>query len=317
MNVHKNARLTVFGRERLVKRMLERVLTPAVASAAAGVSVRTIYKWIARYKVEGLAGLRDRASRPRRVRCALNARQRHAIEQFRRERRPYREIARLVKAPLSTVARYVRTLGLNRLEVLDPKVPIVRYERERPGELIHLDIKRLVRFWRPGHRVTGTRALGESRGAGYQFLHVAVDDHARVAYGELHKDERALSVIRFLTRLVRYYRSLGVTVARVLTDNGSAYRSKQFRRACERLGIRHSKTRFYRPQTNGKAERFIQTALREWAYVRSYRDDSERAKALLPWLHRYNWHRPHASLNYQPPIRRLGLSLNNLSALHI
>lgn len=317
MNVHKNARLTVFGRERLVKQVLERVLTPAAASAAAGVSVRTIYKWIARYKVEGLAGLRDRASRPRRVRCALSARQRHAIERLRRERRPYREIACLVKAPLSTVARYVRTLGLNRLEVLEPKVPIVRYERDHPGELVHLDIKRLVRFWRPGHRVTGTRALGESRGAGYQFLHVAVDDHARVAYSELYKDERALSVIRFLTRLVRYYRSLGVKIARVLTDNGSAYRSKQFRRACERLGIKHSKTRFYRPQTNGKAERFIQTALREWAYVRSYRDDRERAKALLPWLHRYNWHRPHASLNYQPPIRRLGLSLNNLSALHI
>lgn len=317
MNVHKNARLTVFGRERLVRQVLERVSTPAAASAAAGVSVRTIYKWMARYKVEGLAGLRDRGSRPRRVRCALSARQRHAIERLRRERRPYREIARLVKASLSTVARYVRALGLNRLDVLEPKVPIVRYERDHPGELVHLDIKRLVRFWRPGHRVTGTRALGESRGAGYQFLHVAVDDHARVAYSELYNDERASSAIRFLTRLVRYYRSLGVKIARVLTDNGSAYRSKQFRRACERLGIRHSKTRFYRPQTNGKAERFIQTALREWAYVRSYRDDRERAKALLPWLHRYNWHRPHASLDYQPPIRRLGLSLNNLSALHI
>jgi transposase InsO family protein len=145
---------------------------------------------------------------------------------------------------------------------------------------------------------------------------VAIDDHARVAYGELYGDERASSVIRFLARLVRYYRVLGIKIAQVLTDNGSAYRSKQFRRACEGLGIKHSKTRFYRPQTNGKAERFIQTALREWAYVRSYQDDRERAKALPPWLHRYNWHRPHASLNYQPPIRRLGLSLNNLSALH-
>ena len=317
MNVHKNARLTVFGRERLVKQVLERVLTPAAASAAAGVSLRTVYKLLARYKKEGRAGLCDRGSRPRRLRGALSARQRAAVEQLRRERRPYREIAKRVKASLSTVARYVRTLGLNRLEALEPAAPIVRYEREHPGELVHLDIKRLVRFWRPGHRVTGTRLGGESRGAGFQFLHVAIDDHARVAYGELYKDERALSAMRFLSRLVRYYRSLGIKITGVLTDNGSAYRSKQFRRACERLGIRHLKTRFYRPQTNGKAERFIQTALREWAYVRSYQDDRERAKALPPWLHRYNWHRPHASLNYQPPIRRLGLSLNNLSALHI
>jgi transposase InsO family protein len=317
MNVHKNARLTSFGRERFVKQVLERVLTPAAASAAAGVSLRTTYKWVGRYKAEGAPGLRDRASRPKRLRCALNARQRQAIERLRRERRPYREIAKRVKAPLSTVARYVQRLGLNRLELLQPKPPVQRYEHAHPGELVHLDIKRLVRFRRPGHRVTGTRLGGESRGAGFQFLHVAIDDHARVAYGELYGDERACSVIRFLARLVRYYRSLGIKIARVLTDNGSAYRSKQFRRACERLGIKHSKTRFYRPQTNGKAERFIQTALREWAYVRSYQDDRERARALLPWLHRYNWHRPHAGLACQPPVRRLGLSLNNLSALHI
>jgi transposase InsO family protein len=317
MNVHKNARLTPFGRERLVKQVLERVLTPAAASAAAGVSVRTIYKWLSRFRNEGVSGLRDRRSRPTRLRCRLDAKQRALIERLRRERRPYREIAKLVKAPLSTVARYVRRLGLNGLELLDPKPPAMRYEREHPGELVHLDTKRLVRFWRPGHRVTGTRAGGESRGAGYQFLHVAIDDHARVAYGELLRDERTGSAVRFLTHLIRYYRTLGVKVAGVLTDNGAAYRSKGFKRACERLRIKHSRTRFYRPQTNGKAERFIQTTLREWAYVRSYANDRERAKAWWPWLHRYNWHRPHASLDYQPPIRRLGLSLNNLSALHI
>ena len=317
MNVHKNARLTVFGRERVVKQVLEHGFTPAKAAAGAGVSVRTVYKWLARYRAEGRIGLADRASRPKRLRSVLKARQRSMIEQLRRERRPYREIAKHVKAPLSTVARYVRTLGLNRLEVLDPKPPVVRYEHERPGELVHLDIKRLVRFRRPGHRVTGTRLGGESRGAGFQFLHVAIDDHARIAYAEFYCDERAVSAIRFLGRLIAYYRSLGIPIARILTDNGSAYRSKQFRRACERLGIKHSKTRFYRPQTNGKAERFIQTALREWAYVRSYKDDRERAKALLPWLHHYNWHRPHASLDYRPPIGRLGWSLNNLSALHI
>ena len=315
MNVHKNARLTPFGRERLVKQVLERVLTPAAASAAAGVSLRTIYKWKARFNAEGAPGLRDRASRPKRLRCALSARQRQAIEELRRDRRPYREIARRVRAPLSTVARYVRSLRLHRLEVLDPKPQIVRYEHERPGELIHLDIKRLSRFWRPGHRVTQDRSH-HSIGAGYEFLHVAIDDHARVAYCELHRDERGATALRFLMSLLRYYRRLGIKVARLLTDNGSCYRNKRFRRACARLGIRHSFTRPHRPQTNGKAERFIQTALREWAYVPRYADYRERAKALLPWLHRYNWHRPHASLNAKPPISRLALSEDNLLRLH-
>lgn len=315
MNVHKNARLTPFGRERLVKQVLERVLTPAAASAAAGVSLRTIYKWLSRFRNEGSAGLRDRRSRPKRLRCALSRRQSERIEQLRRQRRSYREIAMLVRAPLSTVARYVQQLRLNRLEMLDPKPPVQRYEHEHPGELVHLDIKRLSRFWRPGHRLTGSRLM-RSEGAGYQFLHVAIDDHARIAYGEIHRDERGQSTIRFLTGLIRYYRRLGIRIKRVLTDNGSCYRSKRFRRTCARLGIKHSFTRPHRPQTNGKAERFIQTLLREWAYVRSYSDYRERAKAWLPWLHRYNWHRPHASLDYRPPVSRLGLSVNNLSALH-
>jgi len=316
MNMHKNARLTPLGRERVVKQVLEQGFTPAQASAEAGVSVRTVYKWLARHRDEGCAGLVDRCSRPQRLRNALSDRQRQAIERLRRERRPYREIAKLVKAPMGTVARYARRKGLNRLEVLDPKPAPVRYEKDRPGELVHLDTKRLSRFWAPGHRVTGDRSR-HSIGAGYQFLHVAIDDHARVAYCELYRDERGISAIRFLTRLVRYYRRLGVSVARIMTDNGSCYRNKRFRRACARLGIKHSFTRPRRPQTNGKAERFIKTALHEWAYVRSYAHHRERAKELLPWLHRYNWHRPHASLDYHPPMRRLGLAMNNLSALHI
>ena len=315
MNVHKNARLTPFGRERLVKQVLERVLTPAAAAAAAGVSLRSIYKWIARFRSEGQSGLHDRCSRPKRLRCALSDKQRLTIEQLRRDRRPYREIARRARASMSTVARYVRRLGLHRLEVLDPKPPVLRYEHDHPGELVHLDTKRLARFRKPGHRVTGDRHV-KSTFVGWQFLHVAVDDHARVAYGELYRDERVLSALRFLTRLIGYYRRLGIKIARILTDNGSAYRSKRFARACRRLGIKHSRTRAYRPQTNGKAERFIQTLLREWAYARTYVNDAERAKAWLPWLHHYNWHRPHASLDYQPPVRRLGLKLNNLSALH-
>ncbi len=315
MNVHKNARLTVLGRERLVKQVLEHGLTPAAAAAAAGVSIRSAYALLRRYKAEGPRGLQHRSSRPRRVRCALSTKQRQAIERLRRERKPYREIAKLVRAPLSTVARQVRRLGLNRLEVLDPKPPVQRYEHEHPGELVHLDTKRLGRFWRPGHRVTGNRSR-ESRGAGWQFLHVAIDDHARVAYGEIYRDERGLSCARFLNRLLSYYRRLGIKVQRILTDNGTGYRSKRFRRACQRLGVKHSYTRPYRPQTNGKAERFIKTTLHEWAYVRTYANDRERTKAWLPWLHHYNWHRPHASLDYRPPIRRLGLSVNNVSALH-
>lgn len=315
MNVHKNARLTVLGRERLVKQVLEHGLPPAAAAAAAGVSVRTAYELLRRYKSEGPSGLQHRSSRPRRVRCALSPRQRQTIERLRRERKTYREIAKWVQAPLSTVARHVRKLGLNRLEVLDPKPPVQRYEHEQPGELVHLDTKRLGRFWRPGHRVTES-PRHKSRGAGWQFLHVAIDDHARVAYGEIYRDERAVSCARFLTHLLGYYRRLGIKVRRILTDNGNGYRSKRFGRACRRLGVKHSYTRPYRPQTNGKAERFIKTTLHEWAYVRSYANDRERTKAWLPWLHHYNWHRPHASLDYQPPIRRLGISVNNLSALH-
>jgi transposase InsO family protein len=245
----------------------------------------------------------------------LSDRQREQIARLRHQRRPYREIAKAIRAPMSTVARHLRALGLNRLQQLDPKAPVQRYEHEHPGDLVHLDIKRLSRFWRPGHRVTGSR-LGQSDGAGYQFLHVAIDDHARVAYGELYRDERGMSCGRFLARLVGYYRRLGIKISRILTDNGAGYRSKRFRRACQRLGLKHSFTRAYRPQTNGKAERFIQTLLREWAYAKTYSDYRERAKAWLPWLHRYNWHRPHASLEYRPPVSRLGLSLNNLSALH-
>ena len=315
MNVHKNARLTPFGRERVVKQVLERVLTPAAASAAAGVSLRTIYKWLSRFRNEGAGGLRDRRSRPKRLRCSLSSRQRQRIEQLRRERRPYREIARLVRASLSTVARYVQRLQLNRLEVLDPKPPVQRYEHERPGELVHLDTKRLVRFSKPGHRVTGDRTV-ESPGAGWEYLHVAIDDHSRIAYGEFCSNERGPGAVRFLLRLVRYYQRLGIRIARVLTDNGKCYQWRGFRRACQRLGIKHSFTRPYRPQTNGKAERFIKTALCEWAYVRPYANSYQRRKAWLPWIHRYNWHRPHSSLDYKPPIRRLGLSLNNLSALH-
>jgi len=316
MNIHKNARMTPFGRLRIIREVVDKGIGAREAAALAGISQRTLYKWLGRFKEEGQKGLSDRRSRPHRVRCALTARQKDSIQRLRRERRTYREICQKVRAPLSTVARYATCIGLNRLPPLQPQAPIQRYEHEHPGELVHIDTKRLARFRRPGHRVHGDRKQ-ESPGAGWQFLHVAIDDHARVAYGELFQDERTPTALRFLTRLVRYYARLGIKIRRVLTDNGPAYRSKAFRRTCERLGIRHSRTRSYRPQTNGKAERFIQTTLREWAYARTYANDRERQRAWLPWLHHYNWHRPHSSLDYKPPIRRLGLSLNNLSGLHI
>ena len=206
--------------------------------------------------------------------------------------------------------------GLNRLSHLEPARPDNRYEHEAPGDLLHLDIKKLGRFKRPGHRVTGTRQHCKNRGAGWEYVHVAIDDHSRIAFSSIHSDETGKSVCEALIKAVRYYRGLGIRYKRVLTDNGAAYRSGRFRRLCQRLGLVHRRTRPYSPRTNGKAERFIQTILREWAYARSYESSEQRARHLLPWLHQYNWHRPHASLDYQPPISRSGLSVNNLLSSH-
>jgi transposase InsO family protein len=192
-------------------------------------------------------------------------------------------------------------------------VPPRRYERRHAGELLHLDIKKLGRFWRPGHRVTGERQ-GASEGAGWEFVHVAIDDHSRVAFGTIEPDERGLTACRALLKTLRHYRKLGVRFTRVMTDNGSCYKSRTFRRLLRRLGLRHVRTRPYTPRTNGKAERFIQTALREWAYARSYEHSDQRADHWFTWLHQYNCHRPHASLDYQPPITRI--AMNNLVGLH-
>ena len=202
--------------------------------------------------------------------------------------------------------------GLNRLSHLEPARPDNRYEHEAPGDLLHLDIKKLGRFKRPGHRVTGTRQHCKNRGAGWEYVHVAIDDHSRIAFSSIHSDETGKSVCEALIKAVRYYRGLGIRYKRVLTDN----RSGRFRRLCQRLGLVHRRTRPYSPRTNGKAERFIQTILREWAYARSYESSEQRARHLLPWLHQYDWHRPHASLDYQPPISRSGLSVNNLLSSH-
>lgn len=315
MNTHQNARLTIHGRALLVTRILEHGLRPEEAAQAMGVSVRTAYKWLARYREAGRAGLHNRCSRPHRCPHATTTEQRQRIIAQRHERRIYRHISRDVGVSPSTVARILRRQGLNRLSRLDPPPPTRRYEHPQPGDLLHLDIKKLGRFHTPGHRVTGNRQQGRSSGAGWEYVHMAIDDHSRVAWACIQPDESAASAWRALVRAVRYYRRLGVRFRRVLTDNGACYLSKTFARACRRLGLKHRRTRPYRPQTNGKAERWIQTALHEWAYARAYDTSDQRAAHLHAFLHRYNWHRPHASIGYQPPVSRLP-ALNNLVGLH-
>lgn len=317
MNNHKNARLTVYGRLLLVRRIIEDGLRPAEAAQAMGVSPRTAYKWLQRYLEEGEVGLINRSSRPRRCPHATGKKLARRVIKLRRQRQTYRQIALAVGVSQSTVARILTRAGLNRLSHLEPAKPDNRYEHEAPGDLLHLDIKKLGRFRQPGHRVTGSRQQGKSYGAGWEYVHIAIDDHSRIAFGSIHPDEKASSACEALIKAVRYYRGLGIRFKRVLTDNGSPYKSKAFRRLCRRLGLVHKRTRPYTPRTNGKAERFIQTALREWAYARSYSNSEQRARHLLPWLHQYNWHRPHASLDYQPPISRSGLSVNNLLSNHI
>ncbi|AUZ56484.1 IS481 family transposase [Stenotrophomonas acidaminiphila] len=213
----------------------------------------------------------------------------------------------------STIARLLRRAGLHRLAELEPALPENRYEHARPGQLLHLDIKKLGRIGSPGHRVTGDRSH-RHRGIGWEYVHLAIDDHSRVAFASIEPDERETSACKALIRTVRYYRSLGVCFERVLTDNGTCYRSRRFQRLLRRLGMRHLRTRPYTPRTNGKAERLVQTSLREWAYARAYDNSGQRAGALHDWLHHYNWHRPHASLGYKPPISRI--PLNNVLGLH-
>jgi len=315
MNIHKNARLTPLGRERIVLQVLGGK-TPEAAGRAAGVCPRTARKWVARYQSEGLAGLADRSSRPHRLHRPTPAAIVEQVEALRRQRWTGKQIAAELGISPATVSRILRRLGLNRIAALEPAEPVRRYEREHPGELIHIDIKKLGRFERIGHRITGDPQQGKSRGAGWEFVHVCIDDASRLAFSRILPDEKKESAVAFLHAAVAYYQSLGVTVARVMTDNGSCYKSFDFRDACRDLGLRHIRTRPYTPKTNGKAERFIQTCLREWAYAQAYPTSDRRAEELPIWLHRYNWHRPHGSLKSRPPISRLALTEDNLLRLH-
>jgi transposase InsO family protein len=283
-----------------------------------GVSASTVYKWRRRYRAEGLAGLLDRSSRP-------NASPNRTLDDveakviaLRKQRRIYHRIAAEVGVSKATVGRILTRHGLNRWRDLEPAEPARRYERDTPGEIIHIDIKKLGRFNQVGHRITGDRTSQRTgRNKGWEFVHVCVDDHSRIAFTRIMPDQKAVSATAFLKAAVAYYKSLGIAVERVMTDNGSCYKSFAWRDTCKDLAIKHIRTKPYTPRTNGKAERFIQSALREWAYAKAYPNSGQRAQELPHWLHHYNWHRPHAGIKGCTPISRSGADVNNLMRLHI
>jgi transposase InsO family protein len=276
------------------------------AAEAAGVSPRTVYKWLSRFDDEGLVGLGDRSSRPRRSPATVPRSWQELILTLRRSRMTGALIAKRLRLPRSTVARVLKRHGLERLKLLDPPVPILRYEKQRPGELIHLDVKKLGRFQGIGHRITGYHAnVHRSRGSGWEFVHVCIDDFSRLAYVEILEDEKGPTTVGFLKRALAWLAGHGVKVQRVMTDNGTNYRSNVFKAALARLHLGHSRTKPYTPRTNGKAERFIQTLLREWAYARPYASSARRRVVLAPWLRKYNERRPHGGIGGAPPITRL------------
>src|SRR3954454_18014144 len=322
MKLHANAALTVKQRLRMVDRVVQRSWTIRAAAATAGVSERTCAKWVARYRAEGELGLLDRSSAPHWVANRTDEHAVQAIAALRRLRFTGPEIAEVLDRPLSTVSGILTRIGMGKLGRLGLE-PAQRYERERPGELVHIDVKKLGRIERgAGKRIFGgsshytgsyTDATGRvRRKAGWDYVHIAIDDATRLAYAEVLPDEKATTAIAFLRRAVVFYRRHGITVERVLTDNGSAYRATIHALACRTLGIRHLRTRPRRPQTNGKAERLIRTMLAGWAYGALYRNSSERAAALDGWLHYYNHQRPHSALGRQPPIARVNERTNVL-----
>ena len=315
MDLHQNARLTPHSREALAMRVMAEKVTLNAAAAAFNVSARTARKWLCRYREHGRDGLLDRSSRPRRSPARTRPELSQQVLLLRRQRWTGVRIAQTTGLSRATVSRILRWHKLSRIRDLDPPPPVVRYEHPHPGDLLHLDTKKLARIAKPGHRLTGD-PRDETRGAGWEMLHVAIDDHSRIAFSRFQPDERADSTVAFLRAAVAYYARLGIRIRRVLTDNAPCYYSRLFAAACRQLGIRHLRTKPYTPRTNGKAERFIQTALREWAYARVYQHSDERRHHLDPWLHEYNWHRPHASLGQSPPISRSGLVGNNVLRHH-
>jgi transposase InsO family protein len=318
MKVHANAALSLNKRRLLVDRVVGQGWTRAQAAGAAEVSVRCAGKWVARYRAEGAAGLLDRSSAPRSVANRTDERRVEAIAALRRLRFTGPEIAQALGMALSTVSGILARIGMGKLGRIGLE-PAARYERERPGELVHIDVKKLGRIARPGHRMLGGQPARAARGyhrtahnRGWEFVHVAIDDCTRLAYVEVLNDERPATAIAFLKRAIAFFDRHGLTVERVLTDNGNPYRSTLHAIACRALGIRHLRTRPYRPQTNGKAERFIRTLLGGWAYAALYRDSSERTTALDGWLWHYNHQRRHPALGHKPPVARLNKQTNPL-----
>jgi transposase InsO family protein len=297
MNTHKHARLTFARRLEMVQEMTKHGLSASEAGARHGVTAATARKWLGRFLADGETGLADASSRPKRSPKAIEPGRALLIVELRQRRMIQSRIAKSVGVSEATVSRVLRRAGLSK------------------GDLLHIDTKKLGRIERPAHRVTGNRRDSVD-GAGWEFLFVAVDDHARVAYTAMHADERTGSAVQFLRDAVAYYNRLGVTIKRLLTDNGAAFRSKPFKAACEQLGIQHKFTRAYRPQTNGKAERFIQSALREWAYGWTYQTSAERLRALHSWQHHYNWHRPHRGIGRVAPASRLPGPRHNVLTAH-
>jgi transposase len=320
MRLHRNAALSLKGRELLVDRVLCRSWPLADAAEAHGVSQRTVAKWLARYRAEGSKGLVDRSSAPRNSPSRVPEERVQVITALRRLRMTGAEIAECLTMPVSTVSGILARVGMGKLGRLGLE-PALRYERSRPGELLHIDVKKLGRIvGGAGHRFTASQhytprlkdRAGRRRGTvGWEFVHVCVDDATRLAYVEVLGDEKAATAVGFLKRAVAFYASHGITVQQLLTDNGSAYISAVHALACRALSIKHIRTRPRRPQTNGKAERFIRTMLAGWAYGAIYRNSAERTAALSGWLERYNWRRPHGALNHKPPGARLH-ELNNV-----
>ena len=314
MDIHHNALTCPRSRELIIQRVKEQGQSVQDVAQSLGISERTVYKWLARYRAQGLLGLQDRSCRPRRSPRQTPRRDREAICRFRRRRMVAAEIAARLGLARSTVARILQQAGWGRLKNLEPAQPTRRYERDHPGQLLHLDIKKLGKIAGVGHRITGDKRR-RAPGVGWEFVHVCIDDASRLAYVEVLSDERKHSAMAFLGRAVLWFQERGIRVEEVLTDNGSCYLSHAFQGLCKQLGLRHLRTRPYRPQTNGKAERLIQTLLREWAYRFSYRSSGHRIRWLRPWLHFYNHHRQHQSLGGLPPISRLPL-LNNVLRMH-
>ena len=303
MDIHKNARLSYRSREALARLVVEQGATRKAAAAAFRVSARTAGKWVVRFQLAGMDGLLDRSSRPHRSPRQTCSSLLEKVLSLRRQHMPGYEIARHTGLSPASVSRILRRARLSRWRDLNPPPPVVRYEHPRPGDLLHLDIKGMTRFGEVSLRGDG-RLRGKKGHPGFLALHVAVDDHSRMAFTQMLPDQKAQTTIGFLNSAVEFFALHGIGVRALLTDNGSSYRSRQFRHACQQMAIKHSRTRPYTPRTNGKAERFIQTALREWAYAKHWDDSEQRDAHLQPWIDYYNHERPHGSLNYKPPISR-------------